>query len=187
MLAFALAVAGCSHSRRTAAAEQKAADPGPAASDSDKVWKAALESVRRFGFQPDRVDRRAGVITTLPEGSKHLLEFWRRDVATAWDLFESTTNPIRRWVEITFPPGASEGAVADVSAAPKIVVYKQRLSAPDRQFNSSGAAYQFFGNSLPSTTGAVKVTAEDDRWLPFGEDAALAGRLQQQIARRAGL
>ena len=65
-------------------------------------------------------------------------------------------------------------------------VYKQRLSSPDRQFNSSGAAYQFFGDSLPSTTGKAIRPEVDDRWIDLGRDHALEDALLKSILSRAG-
>jgi hypothetical protein len=127
------------------------------------------------------VDLRAGVITTRPELSKHYFEFWRKDVATRHDAWEATLNPIRRWAKVSITP-ASSGENVKVT----VVVYKQRLSAPDRQFNSSGAAYQFFGDDLPSTTGAPSVTEEDERWIDRGRDHAMENVLLQEILRRAG-
>jgi len=58
------------------------------------------------------------------------------------------------------------------------------LSSLDRQFNSTGAAYQFFGDSLPSTTGRYRVTESDDRWLDRGRDPAMEDRLIRDIAKR---
>ncbi len=154
------------------------ADPSP---EADQLWEAAQETLRRHRFQLDRVDRRARTITTMPLTSQHLFEFWRHDVETGPDLWESTLNPLRRWVEVTVARGDdktwNELAVA---------VHKERLSSPDRQFNSTGAAYQYFGDSLPSTEGIMRVTAEDDMWLDLGRDAAMEDYLLRDILERAG-
>ena len=69
----------------------------------------------------------------------------------------------------------------------EVAVHKQRFSSPDRQFNSTGAAYQYFGDSLPATTGEPRVTAADDRWLDLGRDPAMEDRLLQAILERAHL
>jgi hypothetical protein len=146
-----------------------------------QIWEAAKDTLRSHSFPLDRVDRRAGVITTRPEISKQYFEFWRKDVATWRGAWEATLNPIRRWVEVRITP-ASSGETVKVTVA----VYKQRLSAPDRQFNSSGAAYQFFGDELPSTTGAPSVTEEDERWIDRGRDHAMEDLLLEEILRKAG-
>ena len=66
-----------------------------------------------------------------------------------------------------------------------MVVHKERLSSLDRQFNSTGAAYQYFGESLPSTTGQSKVTAKDDRWIDCGRDPAMEDYLLRRILTRS--
>jgi hypothetical protein len=146
-----------------------------------EIWEAAKDTLRNHSFSLDRVDRRGGVITTRPEISKHYFEFWRKDVATQHDVWEATLNPIRRWAEVRIAP-TSSGDTVKVTVA----VYKQRLSAPDRQFNSSGAAYQFFGNDLPSTTGAPSVTEEDERWIDRGRDHAMENLLLEEMLRMVG-
>ncbi len=146
------------------------------------VWEAVQSTLRGHGMRLDRVDRRAGVITTMPEMSQHFFEIWRKDVATRGDFWEATINPIRRWVEIRVTGDQAQGW--DRLA---VVVHKQRLSSPDRQFNSTGAAYQYFGNSLPSTTGLARVTAEHTHWLDLGRDGAMEGYLLDQISRRVDL
>ena len=155
------------------------ADPSP---EADQVWEAVQETLRRHRFRLDRVDRRAGVITTMPVTSQHFFEFWRHDVDTRQDLWESTLNPLRRWVEV--------GIARDEDKKWKeltVVVHKQRLSSPDRQFNSTGAAYQYFGDSLPSTEGIVRLMAEYDVWLDDGRDPAMEDYLLRAILERAGL
>ncbi len=152
------------------------------APERDRLWEAIQETLRRNRFRLDRVDRQAGVITTMPEVSQHFFEFWRHDVSTWPDFWEATLNPIRRWVAVTVTHG-DDGSWQDV----QVVVHKERLSSPDRQFNSTGAAYQYFGDKLPSTTGLIRVTKEYDRWLDLGRDHALEDDLLRRILERAGM
>ena len=65
-----------------------------------------------------------------------------------------------------------------------VVVHKERFSSPDRQFNSSGAAYQYFGEGLPSTTGKSWVTAKEDHWLDCGRDPAMEDYILRRILQR---
>lgn len=148
----------------------------------DPLWDAAQETLRREGFRPDRVDRRAGLITTLPETSRHFFEFWRRDVITRRDFWEATVNPIRRRVEVSLGTDVGSG-----ERSVSVAVFKQRLSSPDRQFNSTIAAYRYFGDSLPSTTGLARITPENDRWLDMGRDPALEDHLLRKLLQRAGV
>lgn len=174
--------AGCLGPRRSSYQSSQAvaiADPSPQA---DELWEAAQEILRRHRFRLDRVDRRGGVITTLPETSQSLFELWRHDVDTTPDLWEATLNPLRRWIEVSLRRG--DGDAWNQLA---VVVHKERLSSPDRQFNSTGAAYQYFGDNLPSTTGMVRATPEDDIWLDLGRDPAMEEYLLSAILEHAGL
>lgn len=152
------------------------------ARQSDALWEAIQETLRRGRFRLDRVDRHTGVVTTMPETSQQFFEFWRHDVDTREDLWESTLNLIRRRVRVSLNR-ADDARSAELN----VVVFKERLSSPDRQFNSTGAAFRFFGERLPSTTGAAKVTADDDRWLELGRDPAMEDYLLRSILERAGM
>ena len=173
---LALGLTGCLGPQK---AEYQSVQPlavSEPSAEADRIWEAIAETLRQHRFPLDRVDRRAGVVTTMPVVSQHLLEFWRHDVDTRADLWESTLNPIRRWVEVSVGPGEDRSWQQLA-----VVVHKERLSSPDRQFNSTGAAYQYFGDSLPSTTGPARVTAEHDVWLDEGRDPAMEERLLRMI------
>ncbi len=176
----ALFLSGCAAPRTSPTPDTLVNEPVGAS--SDRMWAAAQETLRRQLFRIDRLDRSAGVMTSFPETSAQFFEFWRSDVATARDAFESSLNPIRRWVEVSLAEDTDTSLPALA-----VIVHKERLSAPDRQFNSTGAAYQFFGDSLPSTTGQPRVTPQDDRWIDLGRDAAMEARLRGLILRRAGI
>ena len=149
---------------------------------ADPVWEATQAVLRSHNFTLDRVDRRAGLITTLPETSQHFFEVWRRDVRSWRDYLEASLNPVRRWVEISLTP-LPETRGQELA----VLVHKERLSSPDRQFNTSGAAYQFFAGGLPSTTGIPEVTAAHERWIGGGRDPILEDYLLQLILERASL
>lgn len=155
------------------------ADPS---AEADRVWEAVLDTLRHHRFRLDRTDRRAGIITTMPATSQHFFEFWRHDVATREDFWEATLNPLRRWAEVTVSRG-DDGGWTKLS----VVVHTERFSSYDRQFNSTGAAYEFFGDVFPTTTGLAPDQAPDDRWLPLGTDPAMGEYLLNAIRKRAGL
>ncbi len=175
---FGVSLLGCASSPGRTFESTRAVEASESA-QADQLWEAVQETLRRHHLRLDRVDRAAGVITTMPETSQHWFEVWRRDVATTADAWEATLNPIRRWIEVSLR-GGEAGAWTEL----RVVVHKERLSSPDRQFNSSGAAYQFFGESLPSTTGHYRVTAADDRWLDLGRDPAMEDHVLRAILRR---
>lgn len=180
--AILLLSAACASRRPAIQASAATIQPIDAATEGDRVWDVSQEVLRRNRFRLDRVDRAAGIITTLPTTSQHFTEFWRRDVRTFHDLVESSVNPIRRWVEVRLT-GDDEGRWTGVD----VVVHKERLSSPDRQFNSTAAAFAYFGTSLPSTTGDEQVLPSQDQWLDRGRDPALESYLISEICRRGSL
>ena len=202
LVAMVLILVGCGRPQRIRPETMGGLGLVVANSDSDRLWAAAEQTLRSKRYPIDRLDRRNGVITTLPELSQHWFEFWRHDVATVDDWAEASLNNLCRWVQVSLVPVPADGAAAtgladpdqpatplregDAAADPvrlAVVVYVERLSSPDRQFNSSGAAFQAFGSTLPSTTGAVRVTPKDDRWVPLRTDPAMAEGLLAAIAQ----
>ncbi len=170
---------GCASPRRGEYQSYRLVSVAEPSEQADQLWEAVQETLRRGRFQIDRVDRASGVVTTLPEVSQHFFEFWRHDVDTPRDRWEATLNSMRRWVEVSL---TREGDGPWTQLA--VVVHKERLSSPDRQFNSSGAAYQYFGESLPSTTGKSKVSTKEDYWLDCGRDPAMEDYLLREILKR---
>lgn len=148
--------------------------------DADELWEVAAEVLRRNRFALERVDRRAGVIVTHPELSEHFFEFWRHDVDTRYDWMEATVRPIRRRAIVTIAENAPAG-VAEVT----VEVQRETFSTPERQFNSSMAAFRMFGTVLPSTTGE-RITAADDTWIPAGRDLAMERYLLNRIRHAVG-
>lgn len=214
--------------------------------DRDRLWTAAEDVLRNGGYPLALTDWREGRLETEPVSSQHFFEAWRTDVATNYDLFESSLLPLRRRVEVllvplpnagrsiarpesaapasppsTSPPtgisppdanGATGGAAvagdqastpseanneaeSDKTPAPgvpsqlrmEVRVVKEQLSRPDRQFNQSGALFQFFGSELPATTGQPRLGPEDERWIDRGRDRAMERYWMETILRRAGL
>lgn len=180
ILLVSVATTGCLGPRRADYQTSQPISVEDSSQRADALWTAALDTLRAQGLRLDRVDRRAGVITTLPESSQHFFEFWRHDVDTAPDFWEATVNPLRRRVDVNIVRGEN-GRWTKLA----VIVSKQRFSSPDRQFNRTGEAYQYFGNRLPSTTGLARVTSEHDEWLDLGRDPAMEEYLLRAILRRA--
>jgi hypothetical protein len=181
VIGSAAAAAGCSAPRRSLGVSTLTVD-AELPIELDLLFDSARETLRRSRFTLDRVDRRDRIVTTLPVTSQSMFEPWRHDVDTARDLWESTLNPIRRWAEVHLR-SESDGAAVTLD----VIVHKERLSSPDRQFNSSGAAYQFFGDRLPSTEGLTNVAPEHDRWMDIGRDPAMESYLLTEILEGAGM
>lgn len=178
----ACAVVGCRSPGVDASRSRSEASPAAVSRgvvDSDASWEAIKSTLRDARFRLDRVDRAGGIITTTPMSSQHFFEFWRHDVDTFGDWLEATVRPVRRRVTVTLAD-----ANAEATATLSVEVRKEFLSTPDRQFNSTGAAYEFFGSRLPSTTGQSKVAASDEKWVDAGRDAAMEEWLLRRMLAR---
>ena len=149
----------------------------------DALWESCQEVLRRNRFRLDRVDRRAGVISTYPVTSQQFFEFWRQDVATFHDLMAASVNAIRRRVTVQVDREESGAGAYRVS----VVVAKEQLSARERQFNNSAAALRVFDNELPGEAGERVLTRSSDCWVALGRDGAMERRLLRQIAQRGGI
>ena len=147
--------------------------------ERDALFEACLDTLRDHRFKLDRVDRRAGIITTFPVTSQQAFEFWRNDVDTAYDVMEATLSTIRRRADIRLLGDADQRHTRLV-----VAVYRERFSTPDRQYNTSAAALRVFSRSLPSTAGREIIPARDDVWFQAGRDGALERRLLREIAGR---
>ena len=186
---------GCLPPRMDAYTVTQSIQVDPLSTEADRLWTAAQEVLRRHRFELDRVDRPRGVISTMQETSQHFFEVWRRDVATREDFWEAGLNLVRRRVDVTVgpaelpeDPSAGMHSAGDDSAPWERIsvrVHVQRISRPDRQFNSSAAGYGFFGSELPSVRGAT-ATEADETWVDVGRDHALESRLLEEILRLAG-
>ncbi|NOS99435.1 MAG: hypothetical protein HOP29_02285 [Phycisphaerales bacterium] len=159
--------------------------PSTAAStecDADALWESADGVLRDHDFDLDLVDRRGGRMTTHPVLSQHFFEFWRHDVATPQDRWEATMNPLRRWCEVRLQPRAEP----DGGSVMSLTVHKERLSSPDRQFNSSAAGYHFFRDRLPAARTGMSIEPGEKRWIDAGRDPAMEQLLIHRILARSG-
>ena len=145
----------------------------------DSFFDGCVDTLRRYGFDLDRVDRRDGIITTFPQTSEHFFEFWRRDVDTSYDWLEASLVPVRRKVEVKLEQTANRLAGTLV-----VNVHRERLSTPDRQYNSSGAAFLVFSQGLPATTGKPVVPSRDEYWVADSGDGAMEARLLREMTGR---
>ena len=65
-----------------------------------------------------------------------------------------------------------------------VKVLRERFSTPDRQYNSSGAAFLVYSQSLPATTGKPVVPSRDEYWIDDGRDGEMEERLMREITGR---
>ncbi len=140
------------------------------------VFQAANDVLRKHRFRLDQTDLRTGRITTYHVGSRHFFEFWRQDVATAYDAWEATLTSIRRRaaVEIRSAPAGAGCRVA-------VTVEKQRFSTPERQVTNSAAAAHYLGRTLPTFATGKPLQPQDSYWIDLGRDPEMERILRKEI------
>ena len=98
--------------------------------DFDALWEAVRHALHARSFTVDRVDLRNGVMTTFPQVSKQMFEFWRNDVGTLPAALESTIGTVRRTVRVQVER-RDDGTFV---ATPKVVV--ERYAQAERRVTS---------------------------------------------------
>ena len=147
--------------------------------DRGVVWDTCQDVLRDHRFRIDRLDRRSGVITTYPETSQHFFEFWRHDVDTPYDFMEASLVTMRRSVTVHTEYNEPQGQTHVT-----VTVRRERFSTPERQFNSSLAAFRMFGEGLPAEATGRPVGRAQDYWIDDGRDPAMEQCLLAEITRR---
>ena len=136
-----------------------------------------IRSVRHFGYDLDRVDPAAGVITTQPLTSKQWFEFWRNDTLAADQVTEASLHTIRRQIRLTVQPTANKSEYL-VDA----VVNIEREERPERQVTTASNALQAFSPKLPSQNQSASATEAGTYWADLGRDPVLEAALIKQVA-----
>ncbi len=174
-------------------------EPLVSAEQYDAAFEAAQETLRRLGFLLERVDARAGVITTRPKTTGGLATLWHREQATLGAEFEDALHRQRRTVRIEFAPetpptgqappssvSPAAEAPTDVPASPtrlRVRVILERMNRPLHRIDT---------DSITSSTYAVDPYlpgrgTERDYAVPFAEDRELAQWIVDEIVDEAGL
>lgn len=145
-----------------------------------QFWLHVIRSVRHFGYDLDRADPAAGVITTHPVTSKQWFEFWRNDTLAADQVAQASLHTIRRHIRLTVQPTGNGEYRVDA------IVNVERQEGPEQQITTAVNALQAFN---PKTRGRypADVTGEAGTyWEDLGRDPVLEAALIKQIARWPG-
>jgi hypothetical protein len=161
------------------------------------VWQASQDVLRKYYFNIDRQDRRAGVITTLPLTGKQWFEFWRHDSIGTDAVVESTFQTIRREVQISIRP--TKPGADTFTAMVEVNVSRSDGGMP--QLTSTSEAMHLFElggedrmrqRYLASGGDEEKIlkseSAEEEppsRFVSLGRDKALEVRLSGEISAAA--
>lgn len=143
--------------------------------DMAALWDASEAVLRDHLFRIDRRDRSGRTMNTYPETSQQPMEFWRRDVATAYDFAEAALRTVRRTAEVQF---SEEPPPTKLTITVKVV--KERFHTIERQTNDPAAGLQAFSTRIPTTTGR-SFDETDAYWTAEGRDGAMENRLGERI------
>ena len=158
----------------------------------EAVWQASKQALRKYCFEIDSEDRRAGLITTRPVTGKHFGEFWRKDAATNADLAEGTVQTIYRQARVTIEP--VDPKKTDFRAA--VEVRTSRSNRQEMQVSSVSDAYDLFKRPGSSNTRKQLLDygreSETGQTAELGRDEQLEALIAEDIAAavpgiRAGL
>jgi len=149
----------------------------------DAVWQASRDVLKKYYFQIDREDRRAGVIVTRPMTGKYFGEFWRRDAATDADLAESTVQTIYRQAKVTLKPVGPDAADYQVV----VEVRTSRSDKPHAQITNVADAFDMF--KLPGSSNRRQPLLDSGQGndvIDLGRDKDLEQKIAADIRSAAG-
>jgi hypothetical protein len=156
------------------------------ADDFQTLWETCKDVARSYFFKIDRMDYRAGVLTTEPLVSAQFFEPWRRDVETIDDATESSLATIRRTIRFEITHDGDRWR-----ATPKVLI--ERRTIAERRITSVVLYRNAFKNvrgnkrDLPSGTreSDVGVYLASRYWYAIGRDEtferSIAERLQSHL------
>ncbi len=151
----------------------------------DAVFHACREALRERYFEEDRIDRRAGVITTAPSTAGGIGEFWRRDRADAEGIALASLGAVRKIVSIQIKPTKTGGFTV------ALTVVTQRRQLPNLEPTTTSDAYSIF-RTEKSLLGerlnmeARQMSWERERiawWADLGRDEALEQALLRDVKK----
>ncbi len=100
------------------------------ASEYPAAFDAARDVLRDMNFELQRLDARAGIITTDPKPTTGLITPWDRKQQTAAQEFEDALQHQQRIVRITFAPQSSQDSIVNRASSPAIDSTTSSLGAP---------------------------------------------------------
>lgn len=166
----------------------------PAERNFQAMWLASQEVLRKYRFTINRLDRRAGLITTEPLTGQQFFEPWRRDAVTRDALADSSLKTLQRSVVVRIQP--TRPGAEDYEPIVEVTVSKP--SSPPMEIHSTGAAYGLFVLPQEEDDEELGATILDYAFQQPGEqeepnaaaqptyqDPQLARRLTEEIIAEA--
>jgi len=172
------------------------------ASEYAEAFTAARDVLHSYRFTLDRVDARAGVLTTHSSGSAGFFTPWSGQESTFGQEWENTIHDQQRRVEIVFSPSSTPESkevdlrpdqarehASDLLETPRdtsahvLVVVERIYQFGWRPNTKSTALMSLTENTQPDAPSRVVVDISDDPHLA----GRIASEIRALIAKRAGV
>ncbi|TVQ76802.1 MAG: hypothetical protein EA380_08150 [Phycisphaeraceae bacterium] len=148
-----------------------------------RSFEAAKTVLRDADFELDRVDARAGIITTRPRSSAGLGTPWIDHTETLGDAVSDLMNSDRRIAVVRFLPGDAEGhsfrgdlRQFEGPLVAEVTVERERLYRPNRRTQST---------SIRMRSTMIDPSLQDREMMPvFAAPLAADQRLAQRLSWR---
>ncbi|MCX5690900.1 MAG: hypothetical protein NTV94_14135 [Planctomycetota bacterium] len=145
------------------------------------AFDAARETLRAHGFELERVDSAAGVITSAPKSSAGLATPWDRDQTTLMQEADDLLNHQKRRVRITFTHEQSGGVpIEDQAVHAAVAVYIERVQSPGMRIPAKSPT-TWTTTQDPARTQQGVGTAYS---IPVTRDTKFERRLAAEIEKR---
>lgn len=153
-------------------------NPLALACSPDQLWQHSQAELKARGFDLDIVDRRHGVIQSLPRTSSQWYEFWARDVVTDYSRAEASLHTIRRSLRIEMH------ATSDDQCSITCRAEVERLVAGPANVSGTVRANSVFSNlggRMPGLSDHPDARRRR-QWVSLGRDSALEDDVLRAIA-----
>ncbi len=170
----ALALGGCRVSGPTSTTVE--------ASRYGEAFDVVRDTLRERGFELERVDARAGVITTRPQNSSGFFTPWVTSERRLRDEVASSIHRQRRVVEVRFRGGEGDRRLAEEAVTVEVSSRVERVYQPGVRAGSASVRLRHVSEDPTLGSGAEEIFAVNQ-----GADRALAAELNRRIAVRLGL
>ncbi|HYE18493.1 MAG TPA: hypothetical protein VEA69_08615 [Tepidisphaeraceae bacterium] len=205
-LLAAIPIAGCIKSAPWDAPHATAIDPATTqpvywltqpspvqvrATDFEAAVDAAKDVIRNYLFEVDRVDYRAGLVTSRPLVSKQVFEVWRPDTGTVGQALDNTLATIRRTIHVDIDRNPDQTFTLN----PKVLV--ERLSLQERRLTDVVQYRQAFTGPVGSrgTASRAQFARDADEetdasllpvryWYATGRDTPMESEVAAKLRDR---
>jgi hypothetical protein len=154
-------------------------------SDFNTLWESAKDTVRSYQFTLDRQDYRSGVITTAPEISKQIFEFWRNDAGTAYDAWSATMGAVRRTIrfEVARNPDNTFTMVPKVLVERQSIFERRVTDVSQYRFAFSGPVRVQPARTVVSLDPETYQDVPVKYWYATGRDLAMEKELAERVRK----